>query len=85
MDGKRSPDAALSSAEVNALRRVANGLANFLSVEHRDVLVSMGLIGVTLNGRFVLTEEGKQRLTEEMAARPTRAQTSNPSERPPGK
>jgi hypothetical protein len=46
--------------------------------------MSMGLISLTLGGRLVLTEEGKQRLAEETARQPARAQTPNPFERPPG-
>ena len=49
--GARSQETAMSrstpatwSFEINALRRVENGLANFLPPTHRDVLISMGLI-----------------------------------------
>jgi hypothetical protein len=81
---RRSPNASLSPAEVSSLRRVASGLAKFLSSDARELLMSMGLISLTLGGRLVLTEEGKQRLTEETARQPARAQTPNPFERPPG-
>jgi hypothetical protein len=72
----RNPRAALSPGEVNALRRVASGLANFLAPNHRHLLISMGLITLTLGGHLVLTEEGRQRLAnvalgDRPSARPT--------------
>jgi hypothetical protein len=79
-----SSNAFLSSAEVNALRRVASGLANFLSSDVRELLKSRGLINLTLGGRLVLTEKGKQRLADETVGQPAHAQTPNPFERPPG-
>jgi hypothetical protein len=81
---RRTPNASLSSAEVSSLRRVASGLAKFLSSDARELLMSMGLISLTLGGRLVLTEEGKRRLAEETARTPARAQTPNPFEGPPG-
>ena len=73
---RRSPKASLSPAEVSSLRRVASGLAKFLSSDARELLMSMGLISLTLGGRLVLTEEGKQRLAAEGAdAKPVRAST----------
>jgi hypothetical protein len=42
MAGTRSSSAALTAAEVNSLRRVASGLANFLSSNHRLLLTAMG-------------------------------------------
>jgi hypothetical protein len=81
---RRSPNVSLSSAQVSSLRRVASGLAKFLSSDVRELLMSMGLISVTLGGRLVLTEEGKRRLAEETARPPLRAQTPKPFERPPG-
>jgi hypothetical protein len=81
---RRSPNTSLSSTEVSFLRRVAGGLAKFLPSDARDLLMSMGLISVTLGGRLVLTEEGKRRLAEETARMPARAQTRNPFEHPPG-
>ena len=80
---RRSPNASLSPAEVSSLRRVASGLAKFLSSDAGELLMSMGLISLTLGRRLVLTEEGKQRLAEETARQPARAQTPNPFERPP--
>ena len=47
----RSPNAPLSPAELNALRRVASGMAD-----------SMGLIAVTLQGSLMMTDEGRARL-----------------------
>jgi hypothetical protein len=58
----RSANAVLSPSELNALRRVANGLAQHLPPIHKDLLISMGLIVVNLSGRLVLTEAGRQRL-----------------------
>ena len=69
---RRSPNASLSSAEVSSLRRVASGLAKFLSKDARELLMSMGLISLTLGGRLVLTEVGKRRLAEETARKPAR-------------
>jgi hypothetical protein len=80
---RRSPNASLSPAEVSSLRRVASGLAKFLSSDARELLMSMGLISVTLRGRLVLTEKGKQRLAKETARQPA-GQTPNPFGRPPG-
>jgi hypothetical protein len=54
-----------------------------LSSDARELLMSMGLISLTLGGRLVLTEEGKQRLAAETARQPVRALTPNPFERPP--
>src|SRR5580704_4297936 len=81
---RHSPKASLSPAEISSLRRVASGLAKFLSSVARELLMSMRLISLTLAGRLVLTEEGKQRLAEETARQPARAQTPNPFEHPPG-
>ena len=78
---RRSPNASLSSAEVSSLRRVASGLAKFLSSDARELLMSMGLISLTLGGRLVLTEEGKQRLAAESARQPTA--DAKPVGRPP--
>jgi len=58
----RSPNAPLSPAELNALRRVANGMADSISIGHRELLVSMELIAVTLQGSLMLTDEGRARL-----------------------
>jgi hypothetical protein len=80
---RRSTNVSLSSAEVSSLRRVASGLAKFLSRDVRELLMSTGLINLTLGGRLVLTEEGKRRLAEEAARTPARAQTP-PFEHPPG-
>jgi hypothetical protein len=81
---RHSPNVSLSAAEVSSLRRVASGLAKFLSSDVRELLMSMGLISLSLGGRLVLTEEGKRRLTQETARPPARAQTLNPFDVPPG-
>jgi hypothetical protein len=82
MDGKRSSDAALSTAEVNSLRRVASGLANFLPTDHRLLLTAMGLVATNGSGRLVLTQEGKQRLAEEIAGQPSVTEPTIPLDRP---
>jgi hypothetical protein len=55
----------LSFGELNALRRIANGVAHFLSHEHRKRLSSMGLVELTLRGDVVLTEAGRRCLAAE--------------------
>ena len=57
-----SARAPLSIGEINALRRVGSGLANFLPSAHRMRLASLGLITVTGRGRLVLTQGGKEEL-----------------------
>ena len=83
MTGTRSSNAALTAAEVNSLRRVASGLANFLSSNHRLLLTAMGLIATTGSGHLVLTQEGRERLAEEAAEQPPSARQTNPFETPP--
>jgi hypothetical protein len=83
MTGTRSSSAALTAAEVNSLRRVASGLANFLSSNHRLLLTAMGLIATTGSGHLVLTQEGRERLAEEAAKQPPSARQTNPFETPP--
>ena len=61
----RPSTASLSPAEANALRRVSNGLAKHLPDQHREVLLSMNLVAITLGGNIVLTEAGRQRLSLE--------------------
>lgn len=61
----RQPNAALSPAEVNALRRVGSGLAKFLNPSHRDMLIGMGLVAYNAGGNLVLTEPGRQRIRTE--------------------
>lgn len=65
----RNVGAALSPSELNALRRVDHGLANFLPPAHRDVLISMALVGVSGGGHLVVTEAGRQRLLSEAPPR----------------
>jgi hypothetical protein len=60
-------NSSLSHAEVNALRRVANGLANFLPSVHRERLSSIGLVAVNGAGHLVLTQLGNLRLAKEDA------------------
>jgi hypothetical protein len=66
----RNPNAPLSPAELSALRRVANGMADSISIGHRELLVSMGLIAVALQGSLMLTDEGRARLAALSGERP---------------
>lgn len=76
----RSPKAPLSPAELNALRRVASGLADSISTGHRELLLSMGLTAVTLQGSLVLTDEGRARLAALTAAQPPIKRTQPPAD-----
>jgi hypothetical protein len=71
---KRSPNAALSPAEVDTLFRVRRGRVKVVRREHEDLLLSMRLVRVTQGGRLKLTEDGLRRLGERL---PTAAK-SNP-------
>jgi hypothetical protein len=71
---KRSPNAALSPAEVDTLFRVRRGRVKVVRREHEDLLLSMRLVRVTQGGRLKLTEDGLRRLNERL---PTAAK-SNP-------
>ena len=82
MTGTRSSSAALTAAEVNSLRRVASGLANFLSSNHRLLLTAMGLIATTGSGHLVLTQEGRERLAEEAAKAAAECTTDEPIRNP---
>lgn len=63
--GRRtSPEAGLSAGEINALRRVGSGLANFLPSGQRMRLTALGLIATTGSGRLVLTQTGKEHLAD---------------------
>jgi hypothetical protein len=64
----RSSRAALSQSELNALRRLEGGLANFVSKEQRDLLISMSLVRINEAGRVMLTDEGRRRLDAERMA-----------------
>ena len=83
MTGMHNASAPLTAAEVNSLRRVGCGLANFLSSDHRLLLTAMGFVATTGSGHLVLTQEGKERLAEEAAKHPPGARQTNPLERPP--
>jgi hypothetical protein len=76
----RSPKAPLSPVELNALRRVASGLADSISTGHRVLLVSMGLIAVTLQGILVLTDEGRARVAALTGAQPPTKRTQPPAD-----
>ncbi|TBR23828.1 MAG: hypothetical protein EPO10_26380 [Reyranella sp.] len=73
--GNQASDAAdtgtqniLNPADINALRRVHCGLANFLPGAQRMRLIAVGLIALTGAGRLVLTQGGKERLACEKAS-----------------
>jgi hypothetical protein len=83
MTGTHGASAPLTAAEVNSLRRVASGLVNFLSNDHRLLLTAMGFVATTGSGHLVLTQEGKERLAEETANQLPRAPQTNPFEKPP--
>ena len=70
----RSPNAALSPAEVDTLLRLRRGRVKVVRREHEDLLLSMRLVRVTQGGRLKLTEDGLRRLGE----RPPTAAKSNP-------
>lgn len=67
----RQQNALLSPAELNALRRVDSGLANFLPPAHKRVLIDMKLVAMTCGGRLVLTEAGRARLKQEECKEPS--------------
>jgi hypothetical protein len=60
----RNPKTALSALELTTLRHVASGDASGVVAEHLNVLLSMGLAGLGMNGRASLSEEGQRRLRE---------------------
>lgn len=69
MPNRRSPDAAMSPFELQALRRVAEGLPDTIKPEHRDLLTRMQLAQVNGGGSLELTEAGRQRLAAEQLRR----------------
>ena len=75
----RSPNAPLSPTELAALRRVASGLVE-LSSGHRTLLLSMGLIGVTLQGSLAVTDAGRARLAALSAPQPPNKDTQPPAD-----
>ena len=64
-DMSRSPRAALSPAELNALRRLLDQSTNIIPQERHKVFISMGLARVNKVGRIKLTEQGLRRLGKE--------------------
>ena len=75
----RSPNAPLSPTELAALRRVANGLVD-LSGSHRTLLLSMGLVSVTLQGSLALTDAGRARLAAAIERQPPSKHTQPPTD-----
>jgi len=65
MPNRRSPDAAMSPFEVQALRRVGEGLPDAITPDHRDLLIRMQLAKADGSGLLELTEDGRRRLAAE--------------------
>jgi hypothetical protein len=66
---RRSPDAALSPAELVSLTRVAFGLGSLLPKDHRDTLIRMELARLDDTGILFLTDAGRMRYERETARR----------------
>jgi hypothetical protein len=67
MPSGRSPDAAMSNYELQALRRSSEGLPEAVSEHHGELLVRMGLAKINSNGKLELTADGARRLAAERA------------------
>ena len=61
----RRPQPTLSAAERKALSRIGRGFARHVPVTHQDTLVSLGLAGLDMGGRLVLTAKGQRRVRDE--------------------
>jgi hypothetical protein len=61
----------LSPAGQLSFQRVAYGLGSAVSIDHRTMLIDMGLAYVDDIGLLALTEAGWQRYERESAGRPT--------------
>jgi hypothetical protein len=71
MPNRRSPDAAMSTFELRALRCVGEGLPQAIEPAHRDLLIRMGLARVKdVGGDLELTEDGARRLAAEAGRAP---------------
>jgi hypothetical protein len=66
---RQTVEAALSPAEQRSFHRVAYGLGSAVSIDHRTMLVDMGLVYVDDIGLLALTEAGWQRYERESAGR----------------
>jgi hypothetical protein len=61
-------DVALSFAEIDTLRSIASYSHQPIAINHRDLLLSLGLVRPhNIFYPFILTEAGRQRLKEEDA------------------
>jgi hypothetical protein len=72
MPNRRSPDAALSPAELISLVKVAAGVNGVLPHYHRDTFVRMQLAELDGVGNLVLTDAGRVRHEREMVVRKER-------------
>src|SRR5262245_44985795 len=61
---RRRPNALLHRAEVDTLARLRRGRTKVIRREHEDLLISMGLVQISENGRLRLTKDGLRRLNE---------------------
>jgi hypothetical protein len=77
----RNPNAILSPTEFASLRRVANGLGNNIPVEHKDVLLAMGLVQFDDLGRLALTETGARRFERDASTAWRGPTAANPFDR----
>jgi hypothetical protein len=67
MPNRRSPDAAMSTYELHALRYLGEGRPEVISAQHRELLIRMGLAKLNSNGDLEITEDGVRRLEAEKA------------------
>jgi hypothetical protein len=68
----RSPAAALSPAELTALRHIAEGRTTEVDADHLQVLLAMGLADLDPDGGALLTTDGQRRLRGAPAEQATR-------------
>jgi hypothetical protein len=65
MPNRRSPDAAMSPHELQALRALGDGLSDVIADQHRDLLIRMGLGRLEGGGVLKITDAGARRLETE--------------------
>ena len=73
-----NPNALLRPEEVEALARLRRGRTKVIRREHEDLLILMGLVQISENGRLKLTKDGLQRLNEKGGDCLPTAQKYNP-------
>ena len=90
MPNRCSPDAAMSTYELRALRYLWRGLLDLIEEDNRDLLVRMGLAKVNIKGTLEITEDGRHRFAVERhrsdfalagTIPPAAIAATNPSER----